>query len=133
MTPPGSDRPASRVRTVVEVVAIDDVERNRSALEAECFAEREVLELSGRRIQSTAGFLAVKRALVRLLGCAGNSRGPAERSFVLGHVRSGALRVVDAPALSDGPADIRDALRVSVSHTRQFAYGLAAVEEETGG
>lgn len=111
------------LRSALEVLAIADVEREREELSERCFSPGERAEVGGRRVQTTAGFLAAKRALVRLWGELGCGT-PRERDFVLTHRPSGAPAVASAPGLPPGLE-----LRVSISHTRQHAYGLAVAAE----
>jgi len=108
--------PAGSYRETLQVAA---VEAERRGIEAEHFSPAEIAALGGRRAQSVAGALALKQALVRLWAEAGAAAAP--RDFELGHHASGAPRLVAAPAgvaLTD--------VHVSISHTRQWAYGLAA-------
>ena len=72
-------------------------------------------------MQSRAGFLALKRALVGLWAAAGAVTPVVPRDFELGHHASGAPRLVSAP----GGVNLADVF-ISISHTRQWAYGLAA-------
>ena len=84
------------------------------------FSPAEVAAFGKRSAQSVAGALALKRALVRIWADAGEAH-TAPRDFELGHLSSGAPRLVAAPA-GVALADVF----VSISHTRQWAYGLAA-------
>jgi phosphopantetheinyl transferase (holo-ACP synthase) len=118
-------RPASRVgfpASYLETLQVAAVESGRRRIEEEHFSPEEVAAFGKRRAQSVAGALALKRALVRLWAAAGAATAAAApRDFELGHHASGAPRLVAAPegvALAD--------VFVSISHTRQWAYGLAA-------
>jgi phosphopantetheinyl transferase (holo-ACP synthase) len=116
--PPAAARPAgSRLETLL----VGAVDAGRRRIEEEHFSPREIADLGRRRVQSLAGFLALKRALARLWVDAGAAAALAPRDFELGHHASGAPRLVAAPqgvALAD--------VFVSISHTRLWAYGLAA-------
>ena len=117
-------RPAPRVgfpASYLETLQVAAVEAGRERIEEEHFSPAEIAALGSRRAQSVAGALALKRALVRLWAAAGAAATAAPRDFELGHHASGAPRLVAAPegvALAD--------VFVSISHTRQWAYGLAA-------
>lgn len=103
----------------LETLQVATVEAGRRGIETDDFSPGEIAALGSRRAQSVAGALALKRALVRLWADAGAAAAP--RDFELGHHASGAPRLVAAPqgvALAD--------VFVSISHTRQWAYGLAA-------
>ncbi len=106
----------------LEMLQVATVEAGRGRIEADDFLPAEVAALGSRRAQSVAGALVLKRALVRLWADAGINTAP--RDFELGHHASGAPRLLTAPAGID-PADVF----VSISHTRQWAYGLAALGE----
>jgi phosphopantetheinyl transferase (holo-ACP synthase) len=104
----------------LESLPVASIAADRSRVEEEHFTPREIADLGSRRAQSLAGALALKRALVALWEAAGAAAAP--RDFELGHHASGAPRLVAAPrgvALAE--------VFVSISHTRQWAYGLAAV------
>lgn len=115
--------PGTTLRSALEVVSIAEVERERDALGARCFGDEELLALSKRRAQTTAGFLAAKRALVRLFAEPG--RPPlGEKDFVLTHKPSGAPHLASLPPALQALGRVR----VSISHTRAYAYGLAVLE-----
>lgn len=109
----------------LETLQVAAVAAERERIEAEHFASREIVDLGTRRVQSLAGALALKRALVGVWSAAGAVTAP--RDFELGHRDNGAPRLLAAPA---GVA-LEDVL-VSISHTRQWAYGLATTAPERG-
>jgi len=119
---PGDPAAAGLVRSRLETLAVAGLEAERRQIEERFFSPREIGDLGTRRVQSLAGFLTLKLALAALwidAGCAA-AAGPGD--FELSHHVSGAPRLVAAPegvVLSD--------VFVSISHTRQWAYGLAAV------
>jgi phosphopantetheinyl transferase (holo-ACP synthase) len=110
------------VYTFLEAVSIAEVEKNRPAIALRSFTAAERAELSGRRAQTMAGFLALKRALVRLASSVYGDASLCEKDFVLAHRANGAPHCLRVPPACAG-------VRVSVSHTRDWAYGLAAVQE----
>jgi len=104
----------------LETLQVAAVEAGRRRIEEEHFSPTEVAAFGRRRAQSVAGALALKRALARLLADTGGAPA-APRDFELGHHPSG------APLLLAAPAGVALAsVFVSISHTRQWAYGLAA-------
>jgi phosphopantetheinyl transferase (holo-ACP synthase) len=105
-------------RESVEVAAVAAA---RERIEGEDFSPAEVAALGGRRAQSLAGALALKRALVGVWAAAGVAAPCVPGDFELGHHPSGAPRLASAPA-GLAPADVF----VSIAHTRRWAYGLAA-------
>jgi phosphopantetheinyl transferase (holo-ACP synthase) len=111
-----------RLTSTVAVVSIADTSADRARIEDACFTPAELDELRGRAVQSLAGWLALKRALVELAVRLGRP-APAERDFVLSRAPSGAPRLVPGHPL----ADAGDPL-VSISHTRAWAYALAVAK-----
>ncbi len=112
---------AGRVGVRLETLAVAAVEADRRRIEDEHFSAAELADLGRRRVQSLAGFLAIKRALAGLWVEAGGGAAARPREFELGHHANGAPRLVAAPA---GVAP-EEAL-ISIAHTRQWAYGLAS-------
>lgn len=118
-----------RIHSALEVLSIEEVERERDELAIRHFSPEESAEIAGRRAQTTAGFLAAKRALVRLFAQVDGRETFHERDFVLTHHTNGAPRIVSLP----GDSVPGEAVYVSISHTRRFAYGLAVMEERDSG
>jgi len=129
--PAAADTPAAgaAVHVCAVKVRIADVVRDRAALTAACFTPDELAEIPAGRPQTLAGSLAVKRALVQLAAALGEPVQVAEKDFVLSHDRRGAPRLVSAPAPVGPavPARLAD-VRISISHTREWAYGLAVYQ-----
>jgi phosphopantetheinyl transferase (holo-ACP synthase) len=123
-SPPPLGRSAAvcPVNSRLETLAVAAVEAERKQIEEQHFSPREIGDLASRRAQSLAGFLALKRALAALWADAGCTAAVQPRHFELAHHASGAPRLVAAP---EGVA--RADVFVSISHTRQWAYGLAAI------
>lgn len=118
------------IHSRLERLSIAEVERDRAALEERFLDAAERAELQGRRAQSVAGFLALKRALAQLVAGLPGAGAPTERDFLLTHHPNGALRcTLSAELLRRLGTPPR--LHLSVSHTRDWAYGLA-VREEAG-
>ncbi|HEY5997766.1 MAG TPA: 4'-phosphopantetheinyl transferase superfamily protein [bacterium] len=109
--------PAARSR--LKSLAVAAAARGRAQIEARHFSPAELADLGERSVQSVAGFLALKSALVVLWADAGAPL-PVPRDFELRHQPGGAPVVVSAPP---GPGGVH----VSISHTRAWAYGLAAL------
>jgi phosphopantetheinyl transferase (holo-ACP synthase) len=105
----------------VAIASVRPAEARARLLEA-CCSPAEAAELAPRHPRTTAGFLAVKDALCELYGELAPTLAVARRDFVLGHDERGAPIVVAAPPLEA-------ALSISISHTRDHAYGLAVADE----
>jgi len=114
-----------RIRTVLESVPINQARAAKEELLASFFTPSEAQELEQRHPQTTAGFLALKRALKGLLSH--RSQGCTEKDFVLSHGGDG------APILLAGPGAARARICLSISHTQQRAYGLAVLQEDAVG
>jgi phosphopantetheinyl transferase (holo-ACP synthase) len=119
---PGNHPPAGApALSRLASLAIAEVEAERDAIEARDFSPEEIADLGRRRVQSLAGSLALKRALIALWGEAGFAP-VAPRDIELAHRDSGAPQVVAAPR--GLPAAL-----VSIAHTRAWAYGLAVLPQ----
>jgi phosphopantetheine--protein transferase-like protein len=119
--PPGDSPAVGRVRSRLETLAVASVEAERRQIEEQHFSPEEIAALASRRHQSLAGSLALKRALAALWADAGCAAADP-RDFVLFRHESGAPRLAAAP-VGIPLADVS----ISISHTRQWAYGLAAI------
>jgi phosphopantetheinyl transferase (holo-ACP synthase) len=120
--PPGPDGPpgsAAPPLSRLETLAIADLEAERATIEARDFTPAEIAGLGRRRVQSLAGSLALKRALVALWSKAGFGTA-APREIEIAHRPSG------APCVAAAPPGLPAAL-VSIAHTRDWAYGLAVL------
>lgn len=106
----------------LETLAIAEVEAERATVEARDFSPAEIADLGRRRVQSLAGALALKHALIALWGDAGFTADIAPRDIELAHRPSG------APQIAAAPPGLPAAL-VSIAHTRAWAYGLAVLAQ----
>ncbi len=120
-----------RTHSFMECVPLADVEADMARLIATCFTLGEAEEVASRRSATTAGFLAVKRALRRLFIEAGGPDALCERDFELTHLENGAPVLTAYPPGDYAPGFDPDTVHISISHTRAFAYGLAARQEQT--
>jgi phosphopantetheinyl transferase (holo-ACP synthase) len=120
--PPSQEAPdtAPPVRSRLKSLAVASAASGRALIEKRHFSPAEIAELGERPVQSLAGFLALKSALVALWADAGVATPAAPRDFEISHHPGGAPRIASAPP---GPAGVF----VSISHTRTWAYGLAAL------
>lgn len=107
--------------TALEILSLQQFEKSGMSGSEKILTDQERFELSGKHIQSVAGFCAVKRALLQL--CADERVGPHE--FILSHGEQG------EPCIVKGPVgiDISD-IRISISHTKQAAYGIAVMQKD---
>ncbi|MBI5017254.1 MAG: 4'-phosphopantetheinyl transferase superfamily protein [Deltaproteobacteria bacterium] len=118
-----SPRPAGRIHVALEILPLDRAEQEREAAARDLTAA-EVAEVSPRRLQTLAGFLALKRALCGLFSGLPCVSRPREEEFELTHRPSG------APCLARCPDHPPGRVFVSLSHSRTCAYGLAVFQEE---
>ena len=115
------------VRSVLVTVDIEEVRCNRDAFLDACFTDEERAELSARHIRSTAGRLALKRA-VRQLVAGWKALVLTEKDIVLGRGPNGRPVLL---SLGDRPTGlVPDSLFLSISHTKSTAYGLAVLQED---
>jgi phosphopantetheinyl transferase (holo-ACP synthase) len=90
------------------------------------FSAGEQAELRNRHIRSTAGSLALKRAVAQLLSN-GKDGILVERDIVLGCPRNDRPILLSLP---DRPSSsLSNTLFLSISHTKSTAYGLAVLKE----
>jgi phosphopantetheinyl transferase (holo-ACP synthase) len=118
-----------RVLSFLGSAMIDEVERGWSHIAASCFAAGELSHLESRPLQTAAGFLATKRALLMLFEATEPRAELSERDFVLTHAENGAPRLVSVPDAGCYEHLGTAAIRISISHTKACAYGLACVQE----
>ncbi len=119
-----------QIVTYLEVVEIDPLRKRREEVLFSSFSKRERDEYAGRSMQSLAGAVALKRAVLCYLGDEAHSPALSERDIELGHSEKGAPRIVTLSGLpAKQAAKTIDRLHISVSHTRTQAYGLVVVQE----
>ena len=111
----------SRVHTAIETVPVGGVLPADAA-----FVERERAELAGRPPGTTAGFLALKKALAALVAQMTGRPAPGLCEFVLSHDPQGAPVVASWP---EGLALDPGRVHVSIAHSRATACGAAAYQE----
>jgi len=89
---------------------------------------RSVAEKNPKRIsaQSDAGVAALKNAIVELLRRVKPDRHAGVNDFSIGHDKNGAPVLTGLTVPGIGIADIK----ISIAHTRDFAYGCAAMNAE---
>ncbi len=113
------------VATVLTSLNIDEVERAGETYFESAFSLLERKYLASRHVRSTAGWLALKKAVIQLLG--------DKKKCVL------SKRDITLKCLPDGRPVIADIafaeelsvnLFVSISHTRTTAHGLAVLQED---
>jgi phosphopantetheinyl transferase (holo-ACP synthase) len=108
------------IRSILVSLDIEEVQRNRDALLDTHFSPEERAELAARHIRSTAGRLALKRAVLGLLP---DRPQLTEKDIVL-------KRLPNCPPLLVSVLDPPGNLFLSISHTRNTAYGLAVLQEQ---
>jgi len=109
-------------------IGLSDVRNLGHGRTASLFAASELKHYRSRPAASVAAAIAVKHAVADLLAdlCPGAS--VSFRAIRVGHSRSGAPVLRGCPASPLGTAaQMRAQVRISVSHTRTHAFGLAAL------
>lgn len=107
------------IKSMLVSIDIEEVERDRDTLLDTHFSPEERAELATRHIRSTAGRLALKRAVLGLLS---DRPQLTEKDIVL-------KRLPNCPPLMVSVLDPPGNLLLSISHTRNTAYGLAVLQE----
>jgi phosphopantetheinyl transferase (holo-ACP synthase) len=109
----------NQIRSILVSIDIDEVQRSREALLNTHFSPEERTELDTRHVRSTAGRLALKRAVLGLLP--GRSR-LTEKDIAITRLPKNPPRLVSKLY---APGN----LFLSISHTKNTAYGLAVLQE----
>ncbi|MCJ7601696.1 MAG: hypothetical protein MUO63_09375 [Desulfobulbaceae bacterium] len=115
------------IRSVLVTLDIVEVQCNREAFLDAFFCTEEREELKTRNVRSTAGRLALKRAVLHLLS-EGKDRVLTEKAIVLGRQPNGRPALLSAGDRPTG--SLSNNLFLSISHTKSTAYGLAVLQED---
>jgi phosphopantetheinyl transferase (holo-ACP synthase) len=114
------------VHLFAEIVAVEDVRDDRAAW----LSQEEELGLAGKPAMSAAGFVALKRAILRLLLHVAPDLKLGAKDIVLGHAGNGAPVILSTPSIPGRcAAALARRTRVSISHTKTHGCGLAVLEE----
>lgn len=90
------------------------------------FTQAEVDHLQERALQTVVGFVALKKALIQLIQSASPEVLLHEKDIRLSHSTDGAPRIAEINGLLDRTK--LPPIHLSLSHTREYAYGLAVME-----
>jgi phosphopantetheinyl transferase (holo-ACP synthase) len=107
------------IRSILVSIDIEEVQKDREALVNTHFSPEERVELADRHVRSTAGRLALKRAI---LGHLTDRPTLTEKDIVIS-------RLPNNPPLLISVLDLPGSLFLSISHTRNTALGLAVLQE----
>jgi phosphopantetheinyl transferase (holo-ACP synthase) len=121
------------VYSVIERIPVDYVKQAAQDLPGQYFTEEELRSIAGKPARTIAGLLAVKKALVRLcaIAPAGKSHACLEKSFTIIATSQGApvLKTIPPVVARTWRSSAED-FHISITHTKFFAYGLAAFQEK---
>jgi phosphopantetheinyl transferase (holo-ACP synthase) len=121
--------PQYRFRSALATLAIDAVKRQPADERMMSFSPEERRQLADAPVQTIAGRLAAKQA-VRTLLAETASPAVSDADFEIVADAHGAPHLRDWPALALRAAlSPRSELGLSISHTRDHAYGLAVLQE----
>lgn len=121
-----------QVFSVMEMVDIQEIQNSYQTVLDSSFSPEEQLELAKRHIRSTAGVLALKKALCGLI-LETTDRTVEEKELIITRLKSGKPSLVTWPdSLSASSLQI-DNLFLSISHSRTTACGLAVYQEPADG
>jgi phosphopantetheinyl transferase (holo-ACP synthase) len=114
------------ITSFLEIVSLAGVKRAKSGIMRRNFSLKETDRMFNAPVQTIAGMIALKRALKKMIAVVyGASTGAKE--IVLSHDKSGAPRLVALPQKAGMPE--KKNIRVSVSHSKTHAYGLAVLQQ----
>lgn len=106
------------------VLSMDEY-REKYKNDNKCFTDNEVEHLKNRSSSTGAGFIALKEALKNLIAIAENVEVNKE-DIELSHDEDG------APVIKKLPKDLSpEKIKISISHTKTDAVGLAAMEKKS--
>jgi phosphopantetheinyl transferase (holo-ACP synthase) len=117
------------ILSVIEIVPIYHDKKEWVQFNKIFFTDKESNELSIRHKQTTAGFLALKKSVIKLLALRFGINNLKERDIVLAHAENGAPVLVSLPlphAIND---KVLKMVNLSITHTRDYAYGLSVIQE----
>ncbi len=120
------------VFSVVEMVNIQEIRNNHQAVLDLSFSPEEQLELAKRHIRSTAGVLALKKALSSLI-LKTTGRSVDEKELTITRLKTGKPSLVSWPSSLLASSLQTENLLLSISHSRTTAYGLAVYQEPADG
>jgi phosphopantetheinyl transferase (holo-ACP synthase) len=116
------------VTSFLEIVSLAGVKRARSGIIRRNFSPKETDRLNDAPLQSIAGMLALKKALAKMIAAVCGVR-MGGKEIVLSNDKNGGPRLVALPAKSgSGMPDKKD-IRISISHSKTHAYGLAVLKQ----
>ena len=116
------------VTSFLEIVSLAGVKRARSGIMRRSFSPKETGRLNNAPLQSIAGMFALKKALAKMAAavCGVRMNG---KEFVLSNDKNGAPRLVALPAKSGAGMPDKKDIRISISHSKTHAYGLAVLQK----
>ncbi len=125
---------ACTIYSITEQVSIDTFKHEFTTLRDSCFNDEELQELEERPLQSKAGVYAIKKALVNLYKTLLKAEQVTEKMFIISHKKNGAPRIKKAPNIPKSLNRFsKKNIHISISHNRDHAYGLAAIQENMYG
>jgi phosphopantetheinyl transferase (holo-ACP synthase) len=126
----GVHGPRWKQRTHLAWAPIARVAEDRERYAAEQCSPAEQLALAGRHVQSLAGTVALKAAVIDLLSTLYPDVELSRRDVEIGHEPGGAPEVRHLPvSLPTGSGGTPAKLFVSITHTKEHAIGLAVLEQ----
>lgn len=110
------------INSAISVISIDEIRALTTQEKIITFTAEELEEINHKHIQTTAGFLAVKKSLIELFRKRGIQSDAC--NYTLSHSAEG------RPILKNCPDGVCiDQIAISISHTSANAYGLASIQD----
>jgi phosphopantetheinyl transferase (holo-ACP synthase) len=117
------------VTSFLEIVPLAGVKRSMRRLVRSYFSKQETAGPGHASVQSVAGMLACKAALVKMILAVAGVR-ISRKEIVLSHLRNGAPRLAGIARKKRAYVPDIKSIRISVSHTKTHAYGLAVLQQK---
>lgn len=112
--------------TVVSSIPIAEVEKQKEMYQA-YFNEQEKSDLNKRHIRSSAGWIAAKHAICKLLGQQ-NIEISAAKEIELSREKNGRPVIRHLKSSRHDVHDLKENIFISISHTKTTAYGMAVYQ-----
>ena len=116
------------VTSFLEIVPLAGVRRARSDIMWRNFSSKETDRLNNAPLQSIAGMIALKKALAKMAAAVCGVR-MSGKEIVLSNDKNGVPRLVALPAKSGAGMPDKKDIRISISHSKTHAYGLAVLQQ----
>ena len=126
------DPMTGRLHTYMEIVDVNNVRQNRDMVVSQFLAPTETHHMTSKPPASLAGYVATKKALVKLVRDRLHETQTSEKDFILNHDPRGGLVLQSVPIQHHAALRTHD-ISISMSHTANTAVGIVVYRENGDG